>query len=102
MTIESPPADTISLPAAARLLRVDGKSPSPVSLWRWARKGKCGVRLQVWKRGRQLVTTEEAVREFDRAVAEADARRWAERSGEPITTATSHQDIEARARSLGV
>ena len=102
MTIESPPADTISLPAAARLLRVDGKSPSPASLWRWARKGKCGVRLQVWKRGRQLVTTEEAVREFDRAVAEADARRWAERSDEPITTATSDQDIEARARSLGV
>lgn len=100
MTIESPPADTISLPAAARLLRIDGKAPSPVTLWRWARRGKYGVRLRCWKRGRQLVTTPEAVREFDRAVAEADAQRWAERNGDPAPA--SHRDIEARAQALGV
>lgn len=101
MTIESPPADCISLASAARLLRVDGKAPSPVTLWRWARRGKYGVRLKVWKRGRQLVTTPEAVREFDIAVAEADARRWAEHVGEPTPTA-SQDDIEARAQALGV
>lgn len=101
MATESAPADTISLPTAARLLRVDGKSPSPVTLWRWARRGKYGVRLKVWKRGRQLVTTPEAVREFDVAVAEADARRWAAHAGEPAPT-TSQHDVEARAQALGV
>lgn len=102
MNIESPPAETISLAAAARLLKVDGKSPSTTSLWRWARKGKAGVRLQCWKRGRNLVTTPEAVRAFDAAVAEADARAWADRESDADRPHPRHELIESRAKSLGV
>lgn len=100
-TISPPPAETISLGAARHLLLVDGKPPSPVTLWRWARRGKNGIRLKSWKRGRQIVTTPEAVREFDRAIAEADARSWAEHCGDPAP-ASINRDIEARAKSLGV
>ena len=102
MSIESPPAETISLAAAARMLPIDGKPPSPASLWRWARKGKSGIRLQVWKRGRNLVTTPEAVREFDAAVAAADALAWSEHESEIEQQHPRHQNIEARAKALGV
>jgi len=102
MTIEPPPAETISLAAAARLLKVDGKSPSPVTLWRWARKGKNGIKLRCWKRGRTLCTTPEAVREFDAAIAEADAARWAEHEAEQQQAHPRAEQIEARAAALGV
>lgn len=103
MTTESPPADdqAISLPAAGRLMPIDGKPLSGVTVWRYARKGKLGVRLQVWKRGRRLVTTPKAVREFETAVAEADRQRWAEHAGE-ATPSKTQDDVEARATRLGV
>jgi hypothetical protein len=101
MTITPPPIDAISLAAASRLVPIDGKPPSPVTLWRYARRGKFGIKLKSWKRGRQIVTTAEAVREFERAVAEADAHRWASRCGDTTPTQSS-RDVEARAKSLGV
>lgn len=101
MTTLSPPPDAISMAAAARLVRVDGKPISPTTIWRWIRKGKLGVKLASWRIGGRIVTTEAAVREFEQAVTEADARRWADRAGEPIVTPTQ-LDVEARAEALGI
>ena len=94
-----PENEVISLTAAAQLLAVDGVPPAPVTIWRWCRKGKRGVYLQAWRRGRQLVTTPQAVHEFDRAVAEADAESWARSQGE---STTSQSDVEQRAAALGI
>ncbi len=100
MTIQPPPKDTISFPAAAQLVRIDGKPVSPVTIWRWHRFGKHGIHLRAWRRGRQLVTTEAEVSEFERRLAEAEAEHWAERTGKPITNNTS--DDDTRAAALGV
>jgi hypothetical protein len=97
----APPPDALSLSAAARLMRVDGKSPSPVTLWRWVRQGKGGVRLAAWPRGRKLCTTPEAVRQFEAEVAAADARRWADRSHDPATDERS-RDVEREAAAMGI
>jgi hypothetical protein len=82
-------------------MRVDGKAPSPVTLWRWVRHGKLGIRLAAWPRGRKLVTTPEAVRQFEAEVAEADRARWAARAGDPARDERS-RDVEREARVLGI
>ena len=44
-----------------------GKSISPATLWRWARKGIGGVRLEVIRMGGRWLTTDKAFAEFLRA-----------------------------------
>ncbi|MEX2545171.1 MAG: DUF1580 domain-containing protein [Phycisphaeraceae bacterium] len=99
-TCSPPPVDAISFAAAAELVRIDGRPVSPVTVWRWARKGRLGVRLVHWKRGRQYVTTPEAVQEFEAEVSRRDAQRLAERTGEH--TPDKLEDVDARAAALGV
>ena len=82
-------------------MRVDGKPVSPVTVWRWARHGKGGVKLAVFPRGRKLATTHEAVHEFERKVAEADRARWADRCGDAAPDPRA-QDVEAEAAKLGI
>lgn len=96
-----PPPNAISLGAARKLVKVDGKPVSAVTLWRWARKGKLGIRLQVWRRGRGLVTTAEHIRDFERAVAEADARRW-EQDSPARFTAPTQADTLAQCEAEGL
>lgn len=98
---EAPPQDAISLAAAAKQVRVDGRPVSPVSLWRWHRHGKHGVHLKAWPRGRHLVTTSEAVRDFERQVAEADRRRWDARNSDEIISITN-RDVEAACEAEGI
>lgn len=45
---------------------------SELTLWRWWRHGKCGVKLQTIGSGRHRFTTPAAVAEFLRAVARAE------------------------------
>ena len=56
--------------AAARLPRVNGKRIHPSSLWRWARKGVRGVRLETRLLGGRLVTSLEALERFTTRLAD--------------------------------
>lgn len=55
--------------AAKRVSKLTGKRPNVSVLWRWARNGVLGVRLQVWRVGRHLMTTDAALLEFFEARA---------------------------------
>ena len=58
--------------AAARLPRLNGKKIHASSLWRWARKGISGVRLETRRLGGRFVTSIEALDRFSRKLAEID------------------------------
>ena len=58
--------EIISVSAAGRYCACDGRSPSPVTLWRWATKG-CGknhVRLETIRIGGRTCTSREALQRF--------------------------------------
>ena len=62
-----PPSPILSLAAAGKLAPLG--AVSPVSVWRWHKKGVLTpdgqrVRLQVIKQGRKLGTTEQFLNEF--------------------------------------
>jgi len=63
----------LSLTQAASLLSSGGKKPSTCTLWRWCRKGCNGVTLKYSKFGREIRVTEEALENFGRELAAADA-----------------------------
>lgn len=61
----------ISFGEAARLIpQVNGKSVHSTSVWRWARKGLRGVRLDCLRIGGRFCTSMEAVERFGKAMAE--------------------------------
>src|SRR5688500_20017612 len=63
----------ISLSAATREFpTIDGRTPSPCSVWRYARVGLGGVRLPYVRVGRRICTSRPAVHWFCAAVAAAD------------------------------
>lgn len=57
------------IPLAKALRRIG--SPSPVTVWRWTRKGIRGIRLQAWLIGGRWFTTAEAVDAFIAATTAA-------------------------------
>jgi hypothetical protein len=60
--------------AAKECPKIEGKRLSSVTLWRWAKHGKRGVKLEhVWI-GRNMMTTKGAMNAFFHAVASAPAR----------------------------
>ena len=68
----------ISLSQASRLLP---SKPSPSTVWRWGREGvpvgeSERIHLKVWRYGRRVYTTRDALAEFGRAVADADLQRF--------------------------
>lgn len=63
----APQERMLTLSAAAKL--TPGK-PHASTLFRWATKGRRGVKLEVWEFGRRLFTTMEAVKQFARTVAD--------------------------------
>jgi hypothetical protein len=63
----------IGLTAGARAVpAIDGKHPSPSTMWRWCRIGLNGVKLQYARVGRRIVTSKPAIARFADAVAAAD------------------------------
>lgn len=58
--------------AVAHLPAPNGKCVSVASLWRWAKKGVKGVRLEHVRVGRRLCTSKEALDRFMKAVTAAD------------------------------
>lgn len=55
--------------AAEHLPRVKGRAVHPSALWRWARYGVRGVRLEAMLIGGRFFTTEEAIARFQREIA---------------------------------
>ncbi|HUT58122.1 MAG TPA: DUF1580 domain-containing protein [Phycisphaerae bacterium] len=68
-------AELITLAEAARHLpRIDGRKVSVCTLWRWARRGLRGARLEYVRVGRRVCTTREALMRFFTNLAELDER----------------------------
>lgn len=58
--------------AAKHLPPFNGKRVHPSTLWRWARRGCRGVRLETLRLGGRFVTSVEALDRFGKALAEQD------------------------------
>ena len=74
MRIDLKHEEILSLKDAANSIpAIDGKSPHLSTVWRWARKGLNGVRLDYVRIGRRVCTSREAINRFVNALAEKDA-----------------------------
>ncbi len=90
--------------AAARLPRINGKKIHASSLWRWARKGIHGIRLETRRLGGRFVTSLEAIERFSKRLAEVDpperlprprSRRKARSTAQRCRDVEqAHQDLE--------
>lgn len=58
--------------AAKALPKINGRRPHATTLWRWARKGLKGVRLETRRVGARFVTSAEALERFSEALAAID------------------------------
>lgn len=74
--------------------------PSIASLWRWCTKGIHGVRLEYWRRGRQMFTSAEALTRFFTALTERD--RYTQETPTPRPSAASSQSRPASKRQASV
>ena len=61
--------------ATKQLPRVNGRKVHTSTLWRWCRRGCKGVRLQYYRIGRTIMTTEGALQQFFTALAQVDAEQ---------------------------
>ena len=71
--------------AAAKLPRLNGKRIHTSTLWRWARKGIGGIRLETRRIGSRFVTSIEALDRFTKALAEADQATESHSSDKSVT-----------------
>ena len=63
----------VTFTEAAKLLpKMNGKRPHASSIWRWARKGVQGVRLESRRIGGRFVTSIEALERFTEKLAAID------------------------------
>lgn len=73
MAIDIEHEEVLTLTEATKVMpRVNGRRPAVSTIWRWARKGLKGVRLEYVRVGRNIVTTRQALLRFFTALAEAD------------------------------
>lgn len=89
----------LSLSQAARAVpTVDGRQPSPSTVWRWMSSGlRGGVKLRHVRIGHRTVTTRPWLDEFFQALA------WAEppaRTPEPCTAAPRPRTAKQRERAI--
>lgn len=61
--------------AAKALPLVNGKRPHVSTLWRWARKGVAGVKLETRRIGGRFVTSVEALDRFTKQLSEIEPNR---------------------------
>jgi hypothetical protein len=59
--------------AAEALPEINGKAVHPSAIWRWARKGIKGIRLETLRLGGRFLTSMEALDRFGKALAAVDA-----------------------------
>ena len=74
----------ISLTEATRIMpRLDGKKVSTCAVWRWARRGLRGVKLDYCRVGRRICVTHQALRQFFTRLTELDRQVPADRRCQP-------------------
>ena len=85
--------------AAAALPKINGRHPHTSSVWRWARKGVQGVRLETRRLGGRFVTSLEALDRFSKQLAEIDLP---DRSGPPLnlTKPVKSRSVARRERAV--
>jgi len=86
--------------AARRLPKLNGKHPHSSTLWRWARRGLQGVKLETRRLGSRFITSVEALDRFSKALAEIDLP---DRPTRPVKKSTNKQrqkSIERANRTL--
>ncbi len=88
--------NALSLSEAAKHLRVGDRTISPQSVWRYARKGVKGVRLQYRRYGRRIVTSVPALEEFSRQLTMLDGE-----AASPVGLAAEHVAADARCAADG-
>jgi len=91
--------------AAKVLPAVNGKRPHCSTLWRWARRGVQGVRLETRRIGGRFVTSAEALERFTKTLAEIPLGARPSTSTPPPTThkrtpAQRAKDISKAEREL--
>ncbi|MBN1123361.1 MAG: DUF1580 domain-containing protein [Sedimentisphaerales bacterium] len=73
-SIDHPNKTLLTLSQAAKTLpRINGRKIHTSTIWRWCRKGCHGIFLSYWRIGRTVVTTEGALNQFFRLLAENDS-----------------------------
>jgi hypothetical protein len=93
MAINISTETVLTLAEASKILpRRNGKRPSIGTLWRWARWGIKGVRLDYLRFGRTIVTSREALQRFFDALAAVDDTRRGGVTFRELPKRTSHQE----------
>lgn len=97
--------------AARRVPTGSGKPVSIPTIWRWARKGVRGVRLEYVRAGRRILIRPDALDDFMRRLAEADDASTAPSASGVSTSPKPHSatrravelaEAEDRLRDKGV
>jgi len=99
----------LTLADATKVLpSINGKRHSTLTLWRWCRKGIRGVHLEYLRVGRAMLTSEESLERFYRAVAEADpvlasvnTRLRQPRTATPAKRQKQIEDAQRRLKEAG-
>ncbi len=82
--------------AAKALPKLNGKRPHPSTLWRWARKGCRGVKLEVRRLGGRFVTSMEALERFSKELGEVELP---DRPAPPPKLPTNRQRLKSIERA---
>lgn len=87
--------------ATKALPPVNGKRPHASTIWRWARKGVNGIRLETRRLGGRFVTSIEALERFSKALAERPPVNRSDVGAlRPRTIKQRQRDIEQAERKL--
>jgi len=91
--------DLLTFSEAARILpAVNGRHVHASAVWRWARKGVGGVKLDGRKLGGRFLTTKVALDDFAKRLAEAEpTRRPGHSPGRPRKTKATDRTAEIEA-----
>ena len=94
------PDEPLTLGTARKCVVVEGKSPAPSTLWRWARKGlgPHGIKLQHQRFGKKVVTSVACLERFTQELAES----YAEGGYEAPAKARDTIDIDAALDAEGL
>jgi hypothetical protein len=74
----------LTLAAAAKTLpRINGRKVHTSTLWRWCRKGYNGIRLEYFRMGRTIMTSEFLLQKFFTELAKADSVQTSQSQFQP-------------------
>jgi hypothetical protein len=86
--------------AAAHLPRLNGRKPHTSTLWRWARKGIRGIKLETRRVGGRFVTSVEALDRFAKTLSEIPLADRPDPPPKPPTDRQRQRSVEQAERTL--